>query len=180
MVSKTFSFSSLNEYSYFFISDALKMVKKGYERPVILCIGSDLVLGDSLGPLVGSLLVKKNIDGFVYGTLENPLTAKEVPGLTERIRKIHPKSPILAIDAAVGDKLDVGIIKVINNGIKPGLGVKKDLEMVGDYSLIGIVADKAEKNILIHTRLNLIYRMAEQIVKGVLLHVNSQARLVVS
>ena len=72
------------------------------KAPVIICVGSDLVVGDSLGPLIGTMIRKNNIDAFVYGTLENPITANEIPRLNERVRSAHPKSPVLVIDAAVG------------------------------------------------------------------------------
>ena len=32
---------------------------RGEELPVVLCIGSDLAIGDSLGPIVGSMLKYK-------------------------------------------------------------------------------------------------------------------------
>ena len=65
--------------------------------PVILCIGSDLAVGDSLGPITGTL-VRKKISGFeayVYGTLSNPVTAKEVKYLNDFLSKTHPKSKII-------------------------------------------------------------------------------------
>ena len=44
-------------------------------KPVILCIGTDKVPGDSLGPVVGDLLIMKyNIDAFVYGHAQSPST----------------------------------------------------------------------------------------------------------
>ena len=40
--------------------------------PVILCIGSDLAVGDSLGPVTGTMLQKKDgsFSGYIYGTLK--------------------------------------------------------------------------------------------------------------
>ncbi|MDE5896185.1 MAG: spore protease YyaC, partial [Clostridia bacterium] len=60
--------------------------------PVILCIGSDLAVGDSLGPVTGTLLRKYGIEngGFVYGTLKSPVTAKEVRYVNTFLRKTHP------------------------------------------------------------------------------------------
>ena len=49
-------------------------------RPIIfVCIGTDRSTGDSLGPLVGyklKYLSKNNI--YIYGTLENPIHAKNM------------------------------------------------------------------------------------------------------
>ena len=48
--------------------------------PVVVCIGSDLAIGDSLGPIVGSMLKFKTqgLGTFLYGTLSAPITAKEI------------------------------------------------------------------------------------------------------
>jgi putative sporulation protein YyaC len=82
---------------------------------------------------------------------------------------MHPNSISIAIDAAVGDSEDTGLIRVINKGLKPGLGVNKNLGTVGDISIIGVVSGKSNKNYDLFnlTRLNLVYRMAENIVGGI-------------
>ena len=54
------------------------LIKNGFSdiAPVLLCIGSDRVTGDSLGPMVGSALeerYKKSIP--VFGTLKMPVHA---------------------------------------------------------------------------------------------------------
>ena len=47
--------------------------------PVVVCVGSDLAIGDSLGPICGSMLKYKTqgLNVFLYGTLSAPVTAKE-------------------------------------------------------------------------------------------------------
>ena len=174
VMGKTFSYSTFNKYSYMFLTDALNQVNPINKTPVVICVGTDLVVGDSLGPLIGTMIKKSGVDAFVYGTLNNLVTAKDIPRLNERIRKTHPKSPILVVDAAVGEDSDVGMIRVIDNGIKPGLGVNKDLEKIGDYSVIGVVAKKDGGKALSRTRLNLIYLMAGQISEGILNHIKKQ------
>ena len=48
--------------------------------PIVVCIGSDLAIGDSLGPIVGSMLAYKTqgLSVFLYGTLSSPVTAKDI------------------------------------------------------------------------------------------------------
>ena len=77
-----------------------RMLPAGEKPPVVLCIGSDLAVGDSLGPLTGTLLCRAGFPGFVYGTLKTPVTAKEVRYLDPFLRKTHPGSKIIAVDAA--------------------------------------------------------------------------------
>ncbi len=137
---------------------------------VIVCIGTDLAVGDSLGPYTGTLLINDKDNKFVvYGTLDFPITAKETEALTKTVKKIHPNSKIVAIDAAVGNGEDIGNIKISNSPIKPGLGVNKNLSEVGDISIIGIVSDKNQSldKIINNTRLNLVVKMATAIKNGV-------------
>ena len=166
---KQYTVSSFNKNGYHTINMALKQVLKSKEPPIICCIGSDIVLGDSLGPLVGTMLKKKNLNAYIYGTLEYPVTAKEIDYIVSHLKKTHGTSEILAIDAAVGNQDDVGLIKISNSGIKPGLGVNKHLKTVGSKSIIGIVAEKSLRNQALFnaTRLNLVYRMAEHIANGI-------------
>ena len=139
--------------------------------PVILCIGSDLSVGDSLGPVTGTKLKEKlkNLNCFVYGTLAKPITAHEVKYMNEFLRATHPNCPIVAIDAAVGIAGDLGLIKIARRGLKPGSGANKRLSKVGDVSIMGIVAERSVFNYSLFsaTRLNIIYKMAEIISEGV-------------
>ncbi len=164
-----YSFSAFNEYASNGIGEALKRCVAQNKKPLFVCIGSDLVLGDSLGPLVGTKLLESKLSSFVYGTLSSPITAKEVEYAREYLKVLHPNSVIIAIDAAVGEENDVGLIKVINKGLKPGLGVNKKLNSIGDISIIGVVAGKSTKNYNLYnlTRLNLVYKMSEKILGGI-------------
>ncbi len=168
MENKSYSFNVFNEFSSDGLIQATAEFNSKGKKPIIICIGSDLVLGDSLGPLVGTLLKKRKLRGYVYGTLNSPITAKEIEYAKTYVKLMHPGSVIIAIDAAIGSADDVGLIKVQNHGLKPGLGVNKNLGVIGDISIIGIVAPKSVKNHSLFnlTRLNLIYKMAEKIADG--------------
>ena len=138
--------------------------------PVILCIGSDLAIGDSLGPVAGTLLKKRHdFKGYVYGTLKNPVTAREVKYVGEFLRRSHPGSKIIAVDAAVGEDADVGLIKVADGALRPGSGANKRLGRVGDVSVLGIVAKKSafSYSLLNLTRLNMVYAMAEVVADAI-------------
>ena len=128
-------------------------------------MGSDLAIGDSLGPIVGSMLKYKtqNLNLFVYGTLSAPVTAKELPYMRSFLKETHPRSQILAVDAAVGEKGDIGLIRITDSPLLPGAGAGKKLDALGDVAVMGIVAEKSLSNygLLNTTRLNLVYTMAE-------------------
>ena len=131
--------------------------------PIIVCIGTDAVVGDSLGPLVGSML-KSKIGGkaYVFGTVDLPITAREIESVSKFVKNVYPDVPVLAIDAALGKKEEVGNIKLSLQPIKPGLGVDKNLAEIGDLSIIGVVEEKERgKNYLSSVRLSVVYKQAE-------------------
>ncbi len=161
-----FAFHFCNTLAETGIMMALGNVLKSSAPPVVLCIGSDLAIGDSLGPLTGTMLRRQEgFRGFVYGTLRSPVTAKEIGYVESFLRKTHPRSKIIAVDAAVGEEADVGLIKVIGGPLRPGSGANKKLGKVGDASILGIVARKSafSYSLLNLTRLNMVYAMAETI-----------------
>lgn len=141
------------------------------QPPVLVCVGSDLAIGDSLGPIVGSMLKYKTqgLRVYIYGTLAAPVTAKEIPYMQTFLKETHKGSQILAIDAAVGEKGDIGLIRVTDTPLMPGAGANKKLGALGDIAVMGIVAEKSLSNygLLNSTRLNLVYTMAEIISEGV-------------
>ena len=138
-----------------------------HKPPVIVCVGSDLAIGDSLGPITGSMLKYKTqgLGAFIYGTLEAPVTAKEIKYLRTFLRETHVGSQIIAVDAAVGGAGDIGLIKLADTPLRPGAGANKKLGEVGDISIIGIVAERSIANygLLNTTRLNLVYAMSERV-----------------
>lgn len=144
---------------------ALKNTERKRKPPVVVCVGSDLAIGDSLGPITGSMLQYKTqgLGAFIYGTLAAPVTAKEIAYMRTFLKETHADSPILAIDAAVGEKGDIGVIRVNPSPLLPGAGANKKLGAIGDISIMGIVAEKSLNNygLLNTTRLNLVYTMSE-------------------
>lgn len=167
-----YSFNLYNSLASGGICIALKKtLPQTDEAPVILCIGSDLSVGDSLGPVTGTKLKEKlaGLNCYVYGTLAKPITAFEVRYMNDFLRLTHPNSPIIAVDAAVGASGDIGLIKVAKKSLKPGSGANKKLNKVGDVSIMGIIAEKSVFNYALFssTRLNIIYKMSEIIAEGI-------------
>lgn len=127
---------------------------------VFLCIGTDRSTGDSLGPLVGTMLKEMGYD--VIGTLDDPTHALN---LQERTAAIPKGKTIIAIDACLGKVDNIGKIKFGIGGLKPGAGVNKDLGTVGDYFITGTVnvGGFMEYFVLQNTRLGLVMKMARRI-----------------
>lgn len=165
MDTKNYSFNIFNDYAKNGIAQAIAECNTENKLPIIVCVGSDLVLGDSLGPLTGTFLKQKDCNAYIYGTLNLTVSAREVNYAKNELKKMHPNSFVIAIDAAVGKSEDIGIIRVINEGLRPGKGVDKDLGVLGDLSIIGVVSSRSKDNYNLFnlTRLNLVYKMASVI-----------------
>lgn len=131
---------------------------------IVVCVGTDTHIGDSLGPLVGQLLIDRNFPLKVYGTLDDPITALNVKEKTEKIKKLHAGKKILAIDASVArDEKRLGYIKVSTKPVIPGKGADKDLGVeIGDWSIHGIVSCQKKFNYekFANVRLGFILKMA--------------------
>lgn len=89
--------------------------------------------------------------------------------VAEFIKTVYPSAPILAIDAALGKKEEIGLVKITDAPIKPGLGVDKNLAEIGSASIIGVVEEKiGGKRLLNSVRLSLVYNQAKLISNGIL------------
>lgn len=145
-----------------------KNKKKG-ENLVILCIGTDKVMGDCLGPLLGYRLKKTGYSGIIYGDLDSPVHAKNIFEVIKDINKKHPRAFIIAIDASLGTQSHVGYITLGVGSLKPGAGVGKQLPKVGDIFITGIVnsMSAAHESVLGDTRLNVVMNLADTIYEGI-------------
>lgn len=140
--------------------------------PVILCIGTDRVTGDSLGPLVGTFLNAYGIgrELYVYGTLDAPVHALNLKDACRHIKKEHPHSLILAVDASLGTKKHLGYITLGQGSLQPGAGVRKNLSSIGDIFITGIINTSVPEAqaALQNTRLSIVAGMACCIAQGIL------------
>ena len=138
---------------------------------IFLCIGSDRATGDCLGPIIGYKLSKyKNYHNYyVYGTLEEPVHAKNLRDTINTIYGAHGDAFIIAIDASLGRSDHIGYITIGEGPLKPGAGVDKNLPEVGDIFITGIVnfSGMLDNMLLQTTRLNVVMSMADQICLGI-------------
>ncbi len=141
---------------------------------VLICIGSDRATGDCLGPIVGHKLklckrrLRKQKKFHLYGTLENPVHAKNLENTLHYIDACHPGALIIAIDASLGVVEHVGCITLEEGSLSPGIGVSKNLPSVGDFFITGIVnlSGFGGQMLLQTTHLNLVMQLADFISMG--------------
>ena len=137
---------------------------------VFLCIGSDRATGDSLGPIIGYKLKQRRLScAYVYGTLENPVHAKNLPDVIREIHDTFDKPFIIAIDASLGKASHIGYFTLGEGALKPGAGVGKNLPQVGNLYVTGIVnlSGFLENSLLQTTRLHTVMDLADKISTGI-------------
>lgn len=141
------------------------------DRPIIfICIGSDRSTGDSLGPLVGHKLKrfsKNNI--HIFGTLENPIHAKNIVSKLNEINFNFINPYIIAIDSCLGSINNIGKVFIQKKPLLPGLALNKNLPAVGDMSITGIVNVSGGFDFLVlqNTRLYTVMNLADSISRGI-------------
>ncbi|MGN1401152.1 MAG: spore protease YyaC [Bacillus sp. (in: firmicutes)] len=147
-----------------------QLSSRSIKTVVVACIGTDRSTGDSLGPLVGTLLSEKKHSPFhVYGTLDHPIHAVNLHEKIKEINENHKDAFIIAVDACLGRIKSVGMVQINPGPLKPGAGVNKDLPEIGDIHITGIVnvSGFMEFFVLQNTRLNLVMKMAKVIADSI-------------
>jgi|AGTN01.3.fsa_nt_gi putative sporulation protein YyaC len=143
--------------------------------PVILCIGTSSVAGDCLGPLVGDLLRDRyNVPAYVYGGLSSPVNGVNFTSYVRHIREAHKKSVVIAIDACVGEKSEIGKIKYTTKGVSAGGALDKRLGKVGDIGILGVVAERQKDNL--SALMSASYGLVEEIARGIAERVNGMIK----
>lgn len=137
---------------------------------IFVCIGTDRSTGDSLGPLVGyklKYLSKNNI--HIYGTLENPIHAKNMVEVLAKIKLNFINPYIVAIDSCLGSLSNIGKIFIQKKPLSPGLALNKQLPTIGEMSITGIVniSGSFEFLVLQNTRLCTVMNLADVISRGI-------------
>lgn len=111
---------------------------------LFVCIGNGKIIGDSLGPLIGTVLeknkrlIQNNVKIDVIGTFENPILYYNVEEFIKNIDS-QDYSEIVIIDSALGSKENIGKVMITPAEILIGVGVNRGRMVKGDIILKGVV-----------------------------------------
>lgn len=146
--------------------------EEGKQGVVFLCIGTDRSTGDSLGPLIGYKLGAGRIrKARIVGTLDYPVHAMNLEQSVAMVKLRYPNHVVVAVDASVGSQDHVGYITLGKGALRPGLGVCKELQEVGDIFITGIVGGNRTHDPLMlqSVRLSVVMQMADCICESIFL-----------
>ena len=121
------------------------IISKRNKEVVFLCIGTDKIIGDSFGPIVGHYLKKSRY--IVYGDLQKTVNGTNLKKYIEEIYSTHNSPYIIVLDSALGQYDIVNKIVVGKGGIIPGSALKKKNKLIGDLYINAIVGENANQNL---------------------------------
>ncbi len=75
------------------------LTKHFFTPPIILCLGTDKMLADCLGAVVGTNLRNSDYPNYVYGGMLAPITHQNAQFCHDFIHTMHPFSPLIIIDS---------------------------------------------------------------------------------
>ena len=162
-----------------------------YSNVIFLCIGTDRLIGDAFGPIVGSRLTTL-LNGSerlnVIGNLNNTVSLCNINShmlrrsfilnaTLQNIRNTYTNPFIVAIDAALSTTAQIGSIKVSSGGVCLGSSLYRQGITVGDMSIRGIVGKNcrnANQNMIVlqNIPLNRVVNMAEVVATGIANSIN--------
>lgn len=151
------------------ITKAINQIINNKNREIVfLCIGTEKVIGDSFGPVVGQMLKTKIKN--VYGDLGETVNAMN---LNEKISQIYSKfnNPyIIVLDSALGNKEMINKVVIGNGGVKPGSALEKNIDTVGDMYINAIVGKNGNSNFneLKKFKTNDIINLSKNVYKAIL------------
>lgn len=156
-----------------------KAIEDGYSHIIFLCVGTDRMTGDALGPVTGEK-IRSFIRGnfFVYGTLELPIHAKNVEKKMNDIYNTFSRPYIIVLDACFGEVSQIGDIVMGEGGICIGRITQKKGIQVGNAYILGVV-DGGGGNLidrLYNTRLFYVMRLSNILAEGIQCSIEKQIR----
>ena len=165
---------NLEEVYDSFVSDLSTILREKLRdlelsKIIFLCIGTDKVIGDSFGPLVGYKLEKlfrreENIE--IIGTLKSIVCMQNISSILANIKNTYKEPFLIAIDAALSNNKEIGKIIVSKEKLNIGGAFGRRNILVGDISIKGIISrdfgnPKYNFKILQNTSLGLVVNMAD-------------------
>lgn len=171
-------FYALDENSVTDLSNYIFNMISGEKKILILCIGTDICTGDSFGPLTGTLLMKNNCPCTIIGDLKNIVHYNNLKDKIRYIKCNYEDYFIIAIDASLGEKNNIGKIIIEKGSIFPATALKSKDISIGDIAIKAIVnryssIKSANEYILQQTRLYHVYSMADILSKALLKAINN-------
>ena len=120
----------------------MSVIQSSGPSTVFVCIGTPRIVGDSVGPRVGSKLIEAGVNAYVYGTLDRPITALNLHRYRKMLAMYHRGDVIVTIDATMGMLSDIGSVKLSDGGLRPAGAFRRRSAKLGDVGVMAIVGER--------------------------------------
>lgn len=131
-----------------FVSEFGEYIKEydnSFSNILILCIGTERLIGDSLGPRIGTNIKQvENENIKIYGTAKNNMDFLNSKNVIEQIYKIYNNPYIITIDAALGKKSSIGEIYLSDGCMKIGTALGKSICFYSNINIKCIVGEYSD------------------------------------
>ena len=146
---------------------------------IFICVGSNKITGDSLGPIVGAKLKQKlGTNIAIIGTTETPVNYENIKEINDNIKIKYLNPCVICVDSAMGKNADIGKIIVNWGGITLGKAVNNGIYLESHINIKGVVG-KDEEEILTNFReltlvnKKVIEKMSNEVTEGINKVINS-------
>lgn len=165
-----------NQYKLF-VNELQRKLNAKKKDILFLCIGSNRIIGDCFGPMVGSHLdkLKFNKKVKVLGNMNKPICATNI---NKELKKVKKDYYVVAIDSALSEYSNQGIY-ISNQKMTLGNGIDKKIVKVGNISIKACVGNKSKSTIeslyyLKNVNKDKIYSLSLIVSKGICEVLNSK------
>lgn len=108
---------------------------------VFVCIGSNKIIYDSLGPRVGDKLEKNFKKNQVFGTMKDPIHFKNALVFLEN-KKLYENKIVFLIDSCLGEKENIGNIYLNVGGIEIGKAFGRSIYFPAHINIKTVIGNK--------------------------------------
>lgn len=155
-------------------------IQNQFSEIVFLCIGTNKIIGDMIGPMVGERLKKQakqlkkyfRKETIIYGNMEHTLNLKNAGQVIPFLKYQYDKPFIITIDTALGNESTIEKILISSGEIEIGKALKKGIKYKSHVNIKGVVGKyhhKIEENIntLKNIKPDVIETMSKTICMGI-------------
>lgn len=160
-------------YSNTLVTLRKELRKHKKDDKILLCVGTRNCIGDSLGPLVGEILLNKlkKSDIEIIGNMKQDVDYSNIKEIMKDIKKKYKQPYIITIDAALAKKEYIGSIVTVHEKLVLGSALKKDKYQIGNIGIKGIVAEEKDNPM---ENLISLSKVAPKIITTLAFHISDQ------
>jgi len=147
-----------------------------FSHIVILCIGSNKIIGDCVGPMVGQnlneLLKQENKKIIIYGNMKETINFKNAQKIITDIFQMYEKPFMITIDSALGTENMIKKIVVNEGWIQIGKSLGRSISYHSHINIKGVVGENKKNpkdNIetLKKVKLEIVNELSNTVTKGI-------------